>query len=199
MTITLSPSTTTVVELTVISAEGLHNYTSYFTPTIRPFITLTKLSGPATTTHVSKVDDNPTPRWEDHKFRVPLDPTFFSDTHSSLYLQLFTKRRIVGPAQLGWCLIPGSDIGLLPPGSVQYLSYRLRGRDGSRGHAIVNISIRLLEGKRQGRVNLNAPWMLTSLSPTIDACHTVIGMPVTAIRGTDHSGDFSSTNTRMIR
>ncbi|GAU19503.1 hypothetical protein TSUD_77470 [Trifolium subterraneum] len=49
----------------------------------------------------------------------------------------------MGQTQLGWCFIPASDVALLTPGSVQYLSYRLRERDGSRGQAIINISVRL--------------------------------------------------------
>lgn len=186
---------TTVLELTIISTEGLDNYTdSCFSPTwLRPFITLTKLPPTPTLTHVTSgaVDDI-------HKFRVPLDPTFFSDPYSSLYLRLFTRRRIVGPTQLGWCLIPASDIGPLTPGSVRYLSYRLRGRDNSsRGHAIINISIRLME--EHEHVNLIAPWISTSLSPTMDTCHTVIGIPVKAIRGS-YSGDCNtSTNMRLMR
>lgn len=177
----MTNTNTSVIELTVISTEGLNNYTSYLNPTIRPSsITLTKFPPTPTTATVSLS------RWDD-KFRVSLDHSFFTDTYSSscLYLQLFTKRRFMSPAQIGWCMIPASDFGLLTPGSVRYLSYRLRGRDGCRGHAIINISIRLE----------NTSWLSTSLSPpTMDTCHTVIGIPVTAIRG----GDCSSTTTTRI-
>ncbi|KAK7358653.1 hypothetical protein VNO77_00591 [Canavalia gladiata] len=167
MSMNVQQPSTTVVEITLLSVEGLSNYTSFFNPSIKPFITLTNLPPNS----MSRVEDG------DHKFRVPLDPTF-SDMRSCLHLHLFTKRKILGPAQLGWCLIPVSDIGLLPPGSVRYLSYRLRGRDGCRGHAIINLSVRL-----EGHTNLNAPWLSTSLSPELGARHTVIGIPVTAIRG----------------
>ncbi|KAK7251271.1 hypothetical protein RIF29_34318 [Crotalaria pallida] len=163
-----SSSSATVVEIMVTSIEGLNNYTSFFNPKIKPFITITKLPtstvNPTTTT-------TPT---SDHVFRVPVDHTFFHDTYSCIYLELFTKRRIVGPAQLGWCMIPASDIGLLSPGSVRYLSYRLRAKDGSRGQAVINISVRL-EG--------NVRWMSTSVSRSMDTCHAVIGIPVTAVRG----------------
>ncbi|TKY60582.1 hypothetical protein E2542_SST17681 [Spatholobus suberectus] len=162
MTITVPPPSAPVVEITVTSLQGLNNYTSFLIPTIKPFITLSTHVG--STSAVAE---------DTQKLRVALDPTFFSDVRSCLHLQLFTKRRILGPAQLGWCLIPAHDIGLLPPGSVRYLSYRLRGRDGARGHVIVNLSVRLE----------NAPSMSTSLSPTMDTCHAVIGIPVTAIRG----------------
>ena len=205
MTMAVAPqpsSSTIVLEISVISTEGLNNYTSYFNPTIKPFITITKLPTP---THVDVVDDggggglSPTSSTWDHKFRVPVDPTFFSDGYSCLHLQIFTKRRIVGPAQIGWCLIPPSDIGLIPPGCVRYLSYRLRARDGSRGHAIINISVRL-EGLANvyfdNNNNNNVPWV----APIVDAGHTVIGIPVTAIRRIGN-GDCSraNTNTTVLR
>ncbi|QHO58172.1 hypothetical protein HN51_012658 [Arachis hypogaea] len=164
-----SPSTSSsmLLEISVISIEGLNNYTSFLCPTIRPFITITRLP---TQPHVAAVENGgglglgPTP------FRVGVDPTFFTDGYSCLHLQLFNKRRIVGSAQLGWCVIPPSDICILSPASVCYLSYRLRATDGSRGHAIINISVRL-DG-------LPIPWAETS----VDACHTFIGIPVTVVR-----------------
>lgn len=167
-----------ILEITVLSAEGLYNSNSIFSSHIRPFFVLTKL--PASDPHKpalvykSKVHDSQTfnPIW-DEKFRLPVDSTFFSDRYSSLHLQLYTKRRILGPAKLGWCLIPATDIGLLPPGSVRYLSYRLLARDGTRGCGIINLSI-----KMEGSV----PWMSTSGSTKESTCKTVIGIPVTAIR-----------------
>ncbi|KAK7406164.1 hypothetical protein VNO78_07784 [Psophocarpus tetragonolobus] len=143
----------TTLEITVVSAEGLNQHSSYFNR-IKPFITLTKL--PEHT--VYNYDGGGT---GDPVFRVPVDPTFFSDTYS---LQLYTKRRFAGPTQLGWCLIPPSDIALPSYHSVRYLSYRLRAKDGSRTHLIVNLSIRF-----QGL-------------PDLDTCHPVIGIPVTAVR-----------------
>ncbi|XP_058731945.1 uncharacterized protein LOC131603597 [Vicia villosa] len=152
---------TVILELTLVSTEGLNNYTSCLNPILKPFITVTKFPPFTTTT--------PTTAWDNNMIRVPLDPTFFSEASSCLYLQLFIKRRIMGQDQIGWCFIPASDIGLLTPDSVRYLSYRLRGRDGSRRHVIINISVRLD--------------ITTSLSPNIDTtCYTVIGIPVTAIR-----------------
>ncbi|KAK2385047.1 hypothetical protein QL285_072323 [Trifolium repens] len=153
---------TVILELTVISIEGLNNYTSCLNPTITPIITLTKFPLTTTTT--------PIMAWDNNMFRVPLDPTFFQDASSYIYLQLFTKRRIMGQTQLGWCFIPASDIVLLRPGSVQYLSYRLRERDGSRGQAVINISVKLE--------------ITTLLSPNIDSCDTVIGIPVTGVQRT---------------
>lgn len=181
MTIAVPPP---VLDITVTSLQGLNNYTSFLNPTIKPFITLTTLPPTASTSAFLDHTQN-------LKLRLALDPTFFSDMRSCLHLQLFTKRRIMGPAQLGWCVIPAHDIGVLPSSSVRYLSYRLRGRDGARGHVIVNLSVTLE----------NAPWMSTSLSPTTDdTCHTVIGIPVTAIRGT--RGDYCNStvsDTRTVR
>ncbi|KAF1862597.1 hypothetical protein Lal_00014137 [Lupinus albus] len=175
-----SSSTTVVVEITIISIEGLNNYTSFFNPTIKPFITITKL--PSTTTTPMTT----TTTWN-HKFRVTVDHSFFQDRYSCLYLQLFTKRRIMGPTQLGWCMIPASDIGVLPQGSVGYLSYRLRAKDGSRGYAVINLSVRLEgHGHGHGYVN-NVPRMSTNR----DTPHTVVGIPVTAVRGEQR---FNITN-----
>ena len=125
----------TTLEITVVSAEGLDKYSSssYFSTRIRPFITLTKL--PA---RVEYQYDG------EHMFRVPVDPTFFSDACSCLHLQLYNKRRIVGSTQLGWCLIPPSDIGFPHSHSPRFLSYRLRATDGSKCPVIVNLSIRII-------------------------------------------------------
>ena len=142
------------MEITVISAQGLKN-SSHFCHKIRPFITLTT-SPPAAApcrpsgdenSHVYKtrVDDeggiNPT--WGD-KFLVPLDAGFLSNRYSCIYLQLYTKRLIMGRAQLGWCQIPAYDIvGFPATGSVRYLSYRLRARDGTRTNGVVNVAVKL--------------------------------------------------------
>ncbi|KAK4262730.1 hypothetical protein QN277_028255 [Acacia crassicarpa] len=81
--------------------------------------------------------------------RVPADSSFLSDTQSCLYLEIYEKRRILGPTQVGWCLVPALDIGPPPPPHpspsvpVRCLSYRLRGRDGCVGSAIINLSIQL--------------------------------------------------------
>lgn len=140
----------------MVSVEGLGKYSSSY------FITLTNLSN-----HLVYSYDGGGA--EEHMFRVPVDHTFFFDTqHSSLQLQLYNKRRILGPTQLGWCMIPALDIGFLnhrDSAAVRYLSYRLRATDGCRSDIIINLSVKLLG------------------SP--DTCQTVIGIPVTAVRGVD--------------
>ncbi|CAL5429841.1 unnamed protein product [Camellia sinensis] len=171
------------MEITVISAEGLKNKSSaLFSSSLRPFVTLTVPPPPTTTNgdkpcHVykSRVDDegdiNPT--WGD-KFHLPIDATFLYKTHSFIYLQLYTKRVMGGQTQLGWCQIPAADIvdGLSPPGLLRRLSYRLRERDGSRGHGVVNIAVKL-----DSSISLNSN--LTHL-PEMGLCQkTVIGVPVT--------------------
>ncbi|KAF7810185.1 BON1-associated protein 2-like [Senna tora] len=102
-----------ILELTVLSIEGLHHYASYpftalFSPT-PPFITLTIDGDKPSHVYTSKA-----PSWDHAKFRVALDSAFFSEG----------------------------------------------------GNGIVNLSVRLVP----------------SGAPTVvDACQTVIGVPVTAI------------------
>ncbi|XVE64889.1 hypothetical protein DITRI_Ditri07aG0138000 [Diplodiscus trichospermus] len=162
------------LEITVVSAQGLKNtFSSLFSHRLRPFITITTFPPPLppfdTTNnkrhrHVfqTRVDDqggvNPT--WGD-KFHVPIDTTFFANRYSCVYIQLFTKRLIAGQTQLGWCQIPAADIGLPPVGSVRQLSYRLRARDSTRTHGVVNVAMKL-EG----------PFRSDDMS------QTVIGIPV---------------------
>jgi hypothetical protein len=176
-----------ILEITVLSAEGLKTSSSaLFSNRVRPFITFTTaLPSPynpcskgdkkCPNAYRTRVDDEggTNPTWGD-KFRVPLDATFFADIYSSVHLQLYTKRLIVGQALLGWCQIPAHDIGSPPVGSVRYLSYRLRARDGSRSHGIVNLAIKLealapVAGRRV---------FLDSDSPNVDTRQTVIGIPV---------------------
>ncbi|XP_050378021.1 uncharacterized protein LOC126795219 [Argentina anserina] len=175
-----------VMEITVISAQGLKN-SSHFSQKIRPFITLTT-SPPAATpcrpsgneevqVYKTRVDDeggiNPT--WGD-KFMVPLDACFLSNRYSCIHLQLHTKRLIMGRVQLGWCQIPAYDIvGFPSTGSVRYLSYRLRARDGTRTNGVVNVAIKL---ENLAPVSSQRVESINSISPTFDTCGTVIGTPV---------------------
>lgn len=176
------------MEITVISAQGLKSSSSIlFSHRLRPFITLTAVppscSNPCRPTrnadrrcHVykTKVDDQggTNPTWGD-KFHVPMDSTFFTNRRSCLYLQLYTKRLVLGETQLGWCQIPAHDIGFPAAGSVRYLSYRLRARDGSKTHGILNLAVRF-EGH-----SISQGLTTNSISPTLDASQTVIGIPVT--------------------
>ncbi|KAM1034672.1 hypothetical protein EV2_039135 [Malus domestica] len=180
------------MEIAVLSAQGLKTTSPFlFSNKIRPFITLTTLprtiAPPCTpktngdhTFHAYKtrVDDqggvNPT--WGD-KFHVPIDTTFFNNRYSCIHLQLFTKRLIMGRAQLGWCQIPAHDIGFPLAGSARFLSYRLRARDGSRTNGIVNLSVKL-ENLRP--VTDHRPLNSTT-APAFDMCGTVIGTPVTTL------------------
>ncbi|KAM4085887.1 hypothetical protein ACJW30_10G061500 [Castanea mollissima] len=175
-----------ILEITVLSAEGLSTNCSstLFSRRIRPFITFTTVPPSPYNHHSSsssssskgdkkchvyrtRVDDEggTNPRWGD-KFDVPLDHSFCANRYSTIHLQLYTKRLIVGQAQLGSCQIPVYDFGSSPVGTVRYLSYRLRARDGSRGPAIVNLAVKL-----QSFVPVSG---LNS-----DTCHTVVGIPVT--------------------
>ncbi|XP_057977125.1 uncharacterized protein LOC131164152 [Malania oleifera] len=142
-----------VMEITIISARGLKksSFSPYalFSRRLRPFLILTTGTVPPENSHKSshvyktRVDDGggPNPTWGD-KFNVPIEyssPAF-------IYLQIFSKRLMAAPTQLGWCHIPAADVadGLHPDGAVRRLSYRLRASDGSRGHGVVNIAVRLV-------------------------------------------------------
>ncbi|KAJ6714501.1 INGRESSION PROTEIN FIC1 [Salix viminalis] len=168
------------MEITVISAQGLKNTSSCpFSHRLRPFITITACPpdphgrDKKCQMYRTRVDDqggvNPT--WGD-KFHVPIDTAFFHSRYSCIYLHLYTKRLITGRVQLGWCQVPVTDIGFPPEGSVQYLSYRIRARDGTWTPGVVNLAIRLT-GFQQVAV-------LTD-SRASDECKTVIGIPVTMI------------------
>ncbi|KAK9927303.1 hypothetical protein M0R45_024494 [Rubus argutus] len=139
-----------VMEITVLSAQGLKN-SAHFSQKLDP-------SSPSPLLH-------------------PLihHASFFSNRYSCINLQLYTKRLIMGRAQLGWCQIPAYDIvGFPSTGAVKYLSYRLRARDGTRTHGIVNVAVKLenLAPVRCEEVSINA------ITTTFDTCGTVIGTPV---------------------
>ncbi|XP_076960244.1 BON1-associated protein 2-like [Bidens hawaiensis] len=154
------------MEITIISAQGLKN-SSLFSQHIKPFITLTTTPPPSschvyTTTVDHEGGVNPT--WGD-KFDLSniIDASFFYNKSSYIYLQLYTNRFLLGPRLLGWCGIPAGDIvdGFSPVGTARTLSYRLRKRDGSRGHGVVNVVVKLESSifQRQRRVNPNVPEM----------------------------------------
>ncbi|KAK8690953.1 hypothetical protein V6N13_074477 [Hibiscus sabdariffa] len=159
------------LEVTVVSAQGLKTPSSFlFSHRLRPFITITTFPPNASGSKnrhgfQTRVDDqggvNPT--WGD-KFHVPIHHNFFAKRYSCIYLHLFTKRLVVGQAQLGWCQIPAADIGLPPVGSVRQLSYRLRAADGTRTHGVVNVAVKL-----GGHIHSG------------NTCQTVIGIPVEVV------------------
>lgn len=145
-----------VMEITVLSAQGLKNTYSIipFSSRLRPFITITTYPSPATTIgdkhcHVYKtrVDDHggSNPTWGDKFHITPIENNalFANNPYACIYLQLYTKRLISGQTLLGWCQISVNDFGFPPVGSVRNLSYRLRASDGSRGHGVVNLAIKL--------------------------------------------------------
>ncbi|CDP09792.1 unnamed protein product [Coffea canephora] len=191
-----------MLEITVISAQGLKASSSstLFPPRrLRPFATITttppfSFRPPAAAANMSckklstvcrtKVDDkggvNPT--WGE-KFQLPLDAHF-----SCMCLQLYTKKKnffFTGYTHLGWCQIPVTDIldGLLPAGSLRHLAYQLRARDGSRGHGIVNVAVKL-----ESTVPLpmaHPQWSSTCSNtqywPEMNASRMVVGIPVECV------------------
>ncbi|KAJ9147878.1 hypothetical protein P3X46_029994 [Hevea brasiliensis] len=172
------------MEITVISAQGLKNKSSGpFSHRLRPFITITTY--PSITScngdkkggiYSTRIDDqggmNPT--WGD-KFFVPIDTAFLANRYSCIYLELYTKRLVMGRVLLGWCQIPVTDIGFPPEGSVMHLSYRIRARDGTRGQGIVNLAIKLTGFPLAGSQMLSD----SNHQKAPQTSHTVIGIPVT--------------------
>lgn len=194
---------TTSLEITVISAQGI---TTNKTPSLfslprrrlRPFITITTfppLPPPPPIDHdhhsingvkechvySTRVDDHggPNPTWGD-KFLLPLDPTFFTTATaaaSCVYLHLYSKRAFLGRAKLlGWVQIPASDI-LEGSGPARQMSYRVRARDGSRGHGVVNVALRLAGHHAPPVVGSPAP-PRSSGGSVADTRRTAIGVPV---------------------
>ncbi|GER44547.1 calcium-dependent lipid-binding family protein [Striga asiatica] len=116
-----------------------------FSKRIRPFITLSSTSNATTNinkntkTYKTRVDERggANPTWGD-KFVLPFEQFVVNERYPGVYLQLYTKHLLMGRTQLGWCLIPSADIvsRFSPVGSVHFLSYRLRAKDGSRGHGV---------------------------------------------------------------
>ncbi|GMH22724.1 hypothetical protein Nepgr_024567 [Nepenthes gracilis] len=151
-----------ILEITIISAQGIKNTTrakALFSRRLMPFITITTFSPPPRksiscsngcrvyrTEVAERGGADPTWGGGGALFQIPLHPTFFVERFSCIHLHLFTKRLILGPAPLGWCQIPAADIFDGSPaaaGVLHHLSYRLRDRDGTRGHGIVNIAVKL--------------------------------------------------------
>ncbi|WCJ26205.1 hypothetical protein M5689_008040 [Euphorbia peplus] len=173
------------MEITVLSAQGLKSSSSSpFSGRLRPFITITTY--PAATPsdgdknghmYTTRIDEQGgvNPKWND-KFHVPIEPSFFANRYSSICLELYTKRLIMGKLFLGWCQIPVTDLGFpAPEDAVRFLNYRLRDRDGTRGHGIINLAIKLtgfqpVAGDRLLDSHFRGP-------PEIN-CQTVIGIPV---------------------
>ncbi|KAL9329895.1 hypothetical protein ACSQ67_004898 [Phaseolus vulgaris] len=147
MTITVPPPPSTpLLHLTVTSLEGLNHHTSFLNPSIKPFITLSS-------SHLLSTS----PRLHHNlTLRVALHPSFFSDTRSSLHLHLFTKRPILGPAQLGSCLIPAHDIGFLPtvPCATSATAYEVKTVPRDTSSLTSPSDWRMLPGSRLTRVAL---------------------------------------------
>nr|GMC56170.1 BON1-associated protein 2-like [Ipomoea batatas]GMD00455.1 BON1-associated protein 2-like [Ipomoea batatas]GMD75134.1 BON1-associated protein 2-like [Ipomoea batatas]GMD79979.1 BON1-associated protein 2-like [Ipomoea batatas] len=123
------------------------------------------------------------PAWGD-KFWLALDPSMFYHGHSRVYLELHTKHFLVGQSLLGWCQIPAADVidGLVQVGSLRHLSYRLREKDGSRGHGVVNVAVRV-EGSFFQGVHFPLPQRASlysdmAITPLEEENEPVIGIPV---------------------
>ncbi|KAI3727582.1 hypothetical protein L6452_16198 [Arctium lappa] len=179
------------MEITIISAQGLKKtsiLSSIFSRGhLRPFITLTTTppssaaqGGDRSHVYTTTVDHegglNPT--WGD-KFDLSgvIDANFFYHKYSCIYLQLYTNRLLLGPRFLGWCGIPAADIadGFSPAGTVRQLSYRLRKKDGSKGHGVVNVVVKLDGSVFQARRRVDSG---VRRLPEMEFGRVAIGIPV---------------------
>ncbi|KAL4570811.1 hypothetical protein LXL04_026474 [Taraxacum kok-saghyz] len=187
------------MEMTVISAQGLKKtstLSSLFSHHLRPFITLT--TTPPTSTHfgdrshiyTTTVDyeGGVNPTWGD-KFDLSnvIDASFFSHKYSCVYLQLYTSRLLLGPRFLGWCAIPAADIadGFSPTGTARHLSYRIRKKDGSRGHGFVNVIVKLDSSLFQARRRVDS---VVQRLPEVRFDGVAIGIPVKMLPTVSHQG-----------
>ncbi|XP_076933708.1 BON1-associated protein 2-like [Bidens hawaiensis] len=168
------------MEITIISAQGLKKL-SFFTHNLQPFIQLTTTPPGAHRSHVytTTVDHeggvNPT--WGD-KFDLSniIDPSeFFYNKCSCIYLYLYTNRVLLGPRLLGWCGIPVADFvdGMASVGTVRWLSYRLRKKDGSKGHGVVNVMVKLDSSVFRKKGGSDVRWL-----PEVNVGRVAIGIPV---------------------
>ncbi|XVE57835.1 hypothetical protein DITRI_Ditri04bG0122200 [Diplodiscus trichospermus] len=159
-----------VMEFTVLSAEKLKKPSSRdlfsFSRPSTTFISITKLNGDNYSLADYCKPDSENFTFGDKVF-VSIESDFFAN-NSCIYLKLYTKKLLGDQAQLGWCRIPAADIGAPPVGSVRHLSYKLRDKDGSMGHGIVDLQVKL-----------------ESYGCPVHSGQEVIGTPVTDLQASD--------------
>ncbi|KVH95457.1 C2 calcium-dependent membrane targeting [Cynara cardunculus var. scolymus] len=192
------------MEITIISAQGLKKtsaLSSIFSHRhLRPFITLTTTppsaahGGDPSHVYTTTVDHEGgvNPSWGD-KFDLSsvIDASFFYHKYSCIYLQLYTNRLLLGPRFLGWCGIPATDLadGFSPAGTVRQLSYRLRKKDGSRAHGVVNVVVKLDSSIFQARRRVDSD---VRRLPEMTFGGVAIGIPVKMLPAvSDHQGSSS--------
>ncbi|CAN4127429.1 unnamed protein product [Withania somnifera] len=78
-------------------------------------------------------------------------------------------------------MIPATDVldGLIPVGFVRQLSFRLRNKDGSRGHGVVNVAIKLEPSFVLEMHAQQSPSLMTYL-PEVMEYSPVLGIPLNA-------------------
>ncbi|TMX04857.1 hypothetical protein EJD97_004231 [Solanum chilense] len=176
------------MEITIISAQGLKNTTTW--PwRFRPFATLSTVSTTSTNElHITSVDEtirnnnidnNYNAMWGD-KFHLSIDASLFLHGHLCIYIQIYSKNFLKGRSELGWCMISAADVfnGLLPAGFLRQFSYRLRNKDGSRGNGVVNVAVKLDTSFVLGMHPQRSP-LVTYLSK-VSEYSPVLGIPLTA-------------------
>ncbi|KAI4343264.1 hypothetical protein MLD38_027793 [Melastoma candidum] len=157
-----------VIEITIISANGLRDTAPFpiFWKRPKRYVTMAPVARilggrikeadephPVYTTTVDNRGGTD-PQWKE-KFRITVETSFFANAGSSICVRVYSRGFARRVTQLGWCKIPAEDMLMSPPGKVGYLSYRLRNPlDGTRGHGIVNMAVKL-EGLLQ---NARGPW-----------------------------------------
>ncbi|KAL0448166.1 UNVERIFIED_CONTAM: hypothetical protein Slati_1944500 [Sesamum latifolium] len=72
---------------------------------------------------------------------ITLSADIGAATSSSKHVKMYKTRVDDKGDSTGWCLIPAADIvnRFSTVGPTQFLSYRLRAKDGSRGHGLLTL------------------------------------------------------------
>ncbi|GKB33822.1 C2 calcium-dependent membrane-targeting protein [Tanacetum coccineum] len=181
------------MEITIISAQGLKKTSTlsitffsspktfyHFNPPIHPspYTNPSQGGGACTLTRVAR-EGGVNPAWgEKFDFSKVIDKSFFYNKNSYIYLQLYTNRSLLSPRFLGWCAIPARDIvdGFSQVGTARQLSYRLRKKDGSRGHGFVNVMVKLESSVFEGPKRVLEPDVRRL--PEMSYGRVAIGVPV---------------------
>ncbi|CAN4077783.1 unnamed protein product [Withania somnifera] len=181
------------MEITIISAQGLKNTTTW--PwRLRPFATVstvmptssfssvtaaTKVQTTSVDEKIGNIKTNNSNSMLGDKFYLSINPSQFLHAHICIYIQIYSKNFLKGRSELGWCMIPATDVldGLIPVGFVRQFSYRLRNKDGSRGHGVVNVAVKL-EASFVLEMHAQRSPVMTYL-PEEREYSPVLGIPVT--------------------
>lgn len=129
-------------EIVIISAHDLKSVTNFG----RAMRTYANVWSDSTTRSSTRVDRHggSYPTWND-KFHMRVSKRFLQQKGSTLLIQIYSKT-LLGKKRVGSAGVPYADIleGFSKPDSIQFLSYRIRSRNG-RPRGTLDLSLRFLE------------------------------------------------------